>query len=336
MLNFLAQMNKMANPVLADGAAAQRQDSKPKDKAEKQEVDREKNKSLLAHVGDTASGLTANVTKTAINQTTDAAKQGAKTAASMLLHTTFYPVTMLTHSLNQGTGGMAEPVIATLSKWLAPKIDSHLQKLGIKTSMPADQIVHNLIHGHYGELSDDVIDGLSSFVEKVMPAPLREALSSGNPLAIASATGMSAMGGVKDAMGQMKQEKGSMLTAPFKLLGRKTPFLNKLPKALQPWAAGGVALFLGKMILHGVKKLLKLAVSGALLATVFGFGKKILSGGVKAGGKTGGIGNLMGAVSGMAGGGGAPGGKAGGMMDMFNMASKGLGALSQMKGVKGP
>jgi len=287
-------------------------------------------------VGDTAKNVTENVTKTAINQSTDAAKKGAKTAASLVLTTTFWPVTEMIHMFDSQTGGMAHMAVGTLSKWLSPKLDSHFKKLGLNFSMPTGEIINNLLMGDYHKLSDEVIDALTNYVEKAMPKNVQAALASGNPLQIASATGVSMMGGVKDLMGGIKQEreqgKGWWITAPFKWIGKKTPYLNKLPPVVQPWLAGGIIFYLGKKIFHGVKKLVKFAAGGALLATVIGFGKKILSGGMKAASAGGSpAGGLLGAVSGLAGAGhGAPGaaGKAGGIMDMANLA---MGAFSKMK-----
>lgn len=335
MVNQVTTANNMAKP--SNGPDLQRQ-ALNTPTAENQkgnpEANRIANKSLLAHMGDTASDLTNNVTKTAINQSTDAARKGAKMAMEGMLHATFLPVTMMIHTLDKSTNGMAGIAIATISKWLSPRLDSHFEKLGLKFPMPTDQIIKNLLMGNYDELSTEVTEALTNYVEKSMPQNVQAALASGNPMQIASATGMSMMGGVKDVMGGIKKEqgKGWLVTAPFKWLGKNIPYLNKLPPVAQPWVAGGIIFYLGKKIFHGVKKLAKLAAGGALLATAIGFGKKILAGGMKAGGSQGGIGNLMGAVSGIAGG-GKPGaaGKAGGMMDAINMGSQLLGGFSKLK-----
>lgn len=332
MVNQVTTAKNMAKPNNGPNPGAQAAVA-----AGNQKIDSEKNraanKSLLSHVGDTASDLTANVTKTAINQSTDAAKKGAKTAATLVLQATFWPVTEMIHMLDRQTGGMAHMAVSTLSKWLSPKLDSHFEKLGLDFSMPTGVIINNLLMGDYHKLSDEVIEALTSYVEKSMPKNVQEALASGNPMRIASATGMSMMGGVKDVVGGIKQEqgKGWLVTAPFKWLGKRIPYLNRLPQGVQPWVAGGIVFYLGKTIFHGVKKLVKLAAGGALLATVIGFGKKILSGGMKASAGTSGIGNLMGAMSGMAGGKPGAAGKAGGMMDAINMGSQLLGGLSKMR-----
>lgn len=301
-----------------------------KENPENKEKNREKNKSLLAHVGDTAQNITENVARQALYQTTDAAKQGTKGAVNILLHTTFYPVTVMLQSLDRQTGGMAQIAISTIAKWLSPKLDAHFKELGVNLKMPTDQIIHNLLMGNYDALSTEASESIASFVENVMPPEVRQALESGNPVKIARATGMSLAGGVKDMVGQIKSERGWLMTAPFKWLGKKIPYMNRLPKAAQPWAAGGLIVLFGGFILRGMKKLIKLAAGGALLATAWGFAQKALKGGMQAGSRASGLGNIMGAVSGLAGGArpGASGSGAGGMLDMGMQA---FGALSKMR-----
>lgn len=274
---------------------------------------REKGKSLAAHVGDTAKSITEGVTKTAIAQGSAAAKTGVKIGLQGLLHTTFLPINIFVNSLPGGPNA-ALMLLSPVTSWLSDKLEAHAKSTGIDLPMKPKQAIEKLLTGEYHDLSEDFTNFLTGFVEKAMSPEIQKAFASGNPLQIATATGTTLTGSFKGLMTDIKKTPGSPFLKPFKLLGSKIPFINKLPPKFQPWAAGlGIFMF-GGVIIRMTFKLLKWLLLGAGGIAALNFGKKALMGGLGAG-----------QMAGM----GRSGG--GGLGNMLEMGTKALGMLGKVQ-----
>lgn len=290
--------------------------------SETNDKNRDAGKTLASRVGDTAQKITEGVTKTAIAQGGEAAKMGMKMGLEGILYTTFYPINLFVNNLPGGPQA-ALMLLSPVSGWLSDKLEAHAQKIGFPLPMKPKEIIEKLLTGEYHELSDEVTNMLTSFVEKAMSPEIQKAFASGNPLQIAKATGTSITGSLKGIASDMQNIQGNLLTKPFKWLGSKIPFVNRLPKALQPWAAGIGAFMFGGAIIRTAFKFVNWLILGAGGIALLNFGKKALMGGLGGGashGGGGGIGALLGGAS-----------RGGGLMDMVSMGSKALGALGQMQ-----
>jgi hypothetical protein len=274
--------------------------------------DREKAKSLVSHVGDTAKSITEGVTKTAIAHGSEAAKTGMKIGLQGLLHTTFLPINIFVNNLPGGPNA-ALMLLSPVTSWLSDKLESHAKSTGIELPMKPKQAIEKLLTGEYHDLSEEFTNFLTGFVEKAISPEIQKAFASGNPLHIAKATGTSLTGSLKGLMTDIQKTPGSPFLKPFKLLGAKIPFVNKLPQQFQPWAAGlGIFMF-GGVIIRMAFKLVKWLILGAGGIAALNFGKKALMGGLGAGQMAG---------MGRSGGGG-------GLMNMVDMGTKALGMLSK-------
>jgi hypothetical protein len=273
--------------------------------------DREKAKSLVSHVGDTAKSITEGVTKTAIAHGSEAAKTGMKIGLQGLLHTTFLPINIFVNNLPGGPNA-ALMLLSPVTSWLSDKLESHAKSTGIELPMKPKQAIEKLLTGEYHDLSEEFTNFLTGFVEKAMSPEIQKAFASGNPLQIATATGTTLTGSLKGLITDIQKTPGNPLIKPFKLLGTKIPFVNRLPEKFQPWAAGlGIFMF-GGVIIRMAFKLVKWLILGAGGIAALNFGKKALMGGLGAG-----------QMAGM----GRSGG--GGLMNMVDMGTKALGMLSK-------
>jgi len=276
--------------------------------------DREKAKSLVSHVGDTAKSITEGVTKTAIAQGSEAAKMGMKVGLQGLLHTTFLPINIFVNSLPGGPNA-ALMILSPVTSWLSDKLELHAKSTGIELPMKPKEAIEKLLTGEYHDLSEEFTNFLTSFVEKAISPEIQKAFASGNPLQIAKATGTTMTGSLKGLMTDIQKTPGSPLTKPFKLLGAKIPFVNKLPEKFQPWVAGVGIFMFGGAIFRMTFKLIKWLVLGAGGIALLNFGKKALAGG---------MGASQAAGLGRSG--------SGGLMNMVDMGSKALGMLGKMQG----
>jgi len=276
------------------------------------DTDRNKGKSLAAHMGDTAKSITEGVTKTAIAQGSEAAKTGMKIGLQGLLHTTFLPINGF---INLFPGGpkAALMLLSPVTSWLSEKLESHIKSSGIPFPMQPKEVIEKLLTGEYHHLSEEVTNFLTGFVEKAMSPEIQKAFASGNPLKIATATGTTLTGSLKGLMTDIQKTPGNPFLKPFKLLGTKIPFVNRLPQKFQPWVAGLGFFMFGGAVIRGAFKLVKWLVLGAGGIAVMNFGKKALMGGLGAGQMAG---------MGRSGGGG-------GLMNMVNMGTKALDMLSK-------
>jgi len=315
-------LNLLSPPTALAGPGHSHHGHKPGPNIHKQEVsehktkpveDRERAKSLVAHVGDTAKSITEGVTKTAIAQGSEVAKSGMKYGLQGLLHTTFLPINGF---INLFPGGpkAALMLLSPVTSWLSDKLEMHAKATGIDLPMKPKEAIEKLLTGDYHDLSEEFTNFLTGFVEKSMSPEIQKAFASGNPLHIAKATGTSLTGSFKGLMNDIQKTPGSPLIKPFKLLGSKIPFINKLPPKFQPWAAGlGIFMF-GGVIIRMTFKLLKWLLLGAGGIAALNFGKKALMGGLGAG-----------QMAGM----GRSGG--GGLGNMLEMGTKALGMLGKVQ-----
>jgi hypothetical protein len=274
-----------------------------------------------------AGSISENVTKSALATGEKVAKETTKTAIKVFLYNTMAPINFF---VNNTPGAML--ILKPLTDWLSGKIEVYATKNNIELPISPKKMAESLLQGRFDELSDEVTDILGGFLEKSISADLRKAFSEGNILDIGKHTGFQLSGKFKGIMGEVNKTQGNLLTKPFKWLGNKIPFVNKLPVSVQPWLAGGLLLTFGGMIVRGTVKAIKWIIFGAGGIAMLNFGKKALMGGVKsqAGSQ---VGNLMGAMSGM--GASSPGarhgrgGSMGGVMDMINLGSKLMGGLKR-------
>ena len=311
-------LNLLSPPMAQQGPAGPEH---PVRRPQKQEIptpqikpseDREKGKSLAAHVGDTAKSITEGVTKTAIAQGSEAAKTGMKIGLQGLLHTTFLPINIFVNSLPGGPNA-ALMLLSPVTSWVSDKLESYAKSTGYNLPMNPKHAIEKLLTGEYHDLSEEFTNFLTGFVEKAMSPEIQKAFASGNPLKIATATGTTLTGSLKGLMTDIQKTPGSPFLKPFKLLGAKIPFVNRLPQKFQPWVAGlGIFMF-GGAVIRGAFKLVKWLVLGAGGIAVMNFGKRALMGGLGAGQMAG---------MGRSGGGG-------GLMNMVDIGTKALGMLSK-------
>jgi hypothetical protein len=206
-------------------------------------------------------------------------------------------------------------LLSPVTSWLSDKLELHAKSTGIELPMKPKEAIEKLLTGEYHDLSEEFTNFLTSFVEKAISPEIQKAFASGNPLQIAKATGTTMTGSLKGLMTDIQKTPGSPLSRPFKLLGSKIPFVNKLPEKFQPWVAGVGIFMFGGAIIRGAFKLVKWLVLGAGGIAAMNFGKKALLGGL-----TGGQNQTLGATGG------------GGLMNMVDMGSKALGMLGKMQG----
>lgn len=275
------------------------------------EIDRKKGKSLAAHMGDTAKSITEGATKTALAHGSEAAKTGIKIGLQGLLHTTFLPINGF---INLFPGGpkAALMLLSPVTSWLSEKLESHIKSSGIPFPMQPKEVIEKLLTGEYHDLSEEVTNFLTGFVEKAISPEIQQAFASGNPLQIAKATGTTLTGSLKGLFQDMQKTPGNPFLKPFKLLGAKIPFINRLPERVQPWVAGLGFFMIGGAVLRGAFKLFKWLVLGSGVIAFMNFGKRALMGGLGAG-----------QIAGM----GRSGG--GGLMNMVDIGTKALGMLSK-------
>lgn len=311
-------LNLLSPPMAQQGPAGPEH---PVRRPQKQEIptpqtkpseDRERGKSLAAHVGDTAKSITEGVTKTAIAQGSEAAKTGMKIGLQGLLHTTFLPINIFVNSLPGGPNA-ALMLLSPVTSWVSDKLESYAKSTGYNLPMNPKQAIEKLLTGEYHDLSEEFTNFLTGFVEKAMSPEIQKAFASGNPLKIATATGTTLTGSLKGLMTDIQKTPGSPFLKPFKLLGAKIPFVNRLPQKFQPWVAGLGFFMFGGAVIRGAFKLVKWLVLGAGGIAVMNFGKRALMGGLGAGQMAG---------MGRSGGGGS-------LMNMVDMGTKALGMLSK-------
>jgi hypothetical protein len=226
-----------------------------------------------------------------------------------------------------------------LVKFLTPKLEEYLAANQIDLPVKPSAVLNQLLFGDLEDLDGEVSKALDGFIEKALPANVKDAIQSGSITKIATITGSSITSGAKDFLSQMfSMPNSNKFTSLFKFMGAKIPFINKLSPRFQPWAAGAGVLMFGGAILRLAVKFAKLAFAGGVLAAGGAFFskmfKKMSSGGAGAGaampGSAGGAGGLMNALGSLAGGGGGalpshsgmPGaGVKPGMGDMIKSAS---------------
>jgi hypothetical protein len=293
----------------------------------KQVANKQYKEGLRATAKTLAGSISESVTKNALVTGEKVAKETTKTAINVFLYNTMAPINFF---VNNTPGAMW--VLKPLSDWLAQKIEVYASKNSIELPISPRKMAENLLKGNYDDLSDEVTDIMGGFLEKSISADLRKAFSEGNILEIGKHTGLQMSGAFKGIVGEVNNIQGNVLTKPFKWLGKKIPFVNKLPGGVQPWVAGGLLLTFGGMIIRGTVKAVKWIIFGAGGIALLNFGKKALMGGVKsqAGSQ---MGNIMGAMAGMnsnpVGGRKAASNSMGGVMDMINLGTKLMGGLKR-------
>jgi hypothetical protein len=312
LLNLLSPPMAQQGPAGPEHAISRPKKQEIPTPQTKPSVDREKGKSLAAHVGDTAKSITEGVTKTAIAHGSEAAKTGMKIGLQGLLHTTFLPINIFVNSLPGGPNA-ALMLLSPVTSWVSDKLESYAKSTGYNLPMNPKHAIEKLLTGEYHDLSEEFTNFLTGFVEKAMSPEIQKAFASGNPLKIATATGTTLTGSFKGLMTDIQKTPGSPFLKPFKLLGAKIPFVNRLPQKFQPWVAGlGIFMF-GGAVIRGALKLVKWLVLGAGGIAAMNFGKKALMGGLGAG-QMAGIGRS---------------GGGGGLMNMVDMGTKALSMLSK-------
>jgi hypothetical protein len=311
---LLNLINPPASPHGPDESSLRPQKVHIQQKQKPDEESRLKARSLAGHVADTAQQVTQNVTRTAIAHGTDAAKTGMKMGFNGLLHTTFSPINFFVSTLPGGPQA-ALMLLSPVTTWLSEKLETHAKSSGIELPMKPKEVIEKLLTGEYHDLSEEFTNFLTSFVEKAMSPEIQKAFASGKPLQIATATGTTLTGSLKNILTDIKKAPGNPLMKPFKVLGAKIPFVNKLPQKFQPWVAGLGLFMFGGAILRGAFKLFKWLLLGAGGIAAMNFGKKALLGGL-----TGGNSQALGRSGG------------GGLMNMLDMGSKAMGMLGKMQG----
>jgi hypothetical protein len=215
---------------------------------------------------------------------TDLAKSAASASQEVIRDTVTGGVSKaLLHSVMPLRGIlMSNPIgyygAKPLINYLAPKLDKYLAENNIELNMDSKKMLHQLLFGDIRELDTDITKALEGFFEKAIPQNIKDAFASGSLTKIATATGVSLSSGAGGILNSLFNVPGSnKFTSPFKFLGMKIPFINKLAPKFQPWAAGAGIFLFGGFILKGVSKLFKVIFAGGVLAGGAAIAKKVFN-----------------------------------------------------------
>lgn len=222
-------------------------------------------KTLAGHVAKTAEG----VAKVAAQRGAKLAQAGTKTAISLMLTSTFGPISLLVNSL-----GPAKIIIQPLTNWLADKLERYIAKNNINLEVSAKEVIEKLVSGHYQELSEDVTNIAGAFINDALDPKIQQALASGNPMKIAKSMGLS-LQSLMDTEGAAPS-KFFGVDKLFSALGKRIPLINKLPKTFQPWVAGAGTLMFGGFIVRSVIKFFKWAFFLGGITVIGSWAKKLL------------------------------------------------------------